>query len=84
MNDQNNAAGGRTGLVVMELVLFVGTLWMLIWHPLGQNFSPIVAIILALLFIGLFPAMLKGGRTAQVERDHIKRRFSDRDDNRER
>lgn len=87
MTEETNAAkpsGGRAWLVVVELVLLVGTLWILIWQPLGQNVSPVVAIMLALVFIGLFPAMLKGGRVAQIERDHLGRRFSERDDNRRR
>jgi hypothetical protein len=67
---QKTEAGGRGRLVVIELLLLAATLWILIWH-----------LMLAMVFIGLFPAMLKGGRVAQSERDQLERRFSDKDDN---
>jgi phosphate/sulfate permease len=78
---QKTEAGGRGRLVVIELLLLAATLWILIWHPLGQVVSLAVSIMLAMVFIGLFPAMLKGGRVAQSERDQLERRFSDKDDN---
>ena len=73
--------GGRGRIVVIELILLVLTLWILIWHPLGQVFSLIVSLMLAMFFIGLFPAMLKGDKVEQAERDHLKRRFTHSDDN---
>jgi phosphate/sulfate permease len=78
---QKSKPGGRGRLVVIELVLLAATLWILIWHPLGQAISLAVSIMLAMVFIGLFPAMLKGGGVAQAERDQLERRFSDKDDN---
>jgi hypothetical protein len=78
---QTPAPGGRGRLVVIEIALLGATLWVLIWHPLGQAASLAVSIMLAMLFIGLFPAMLKGGGVAQSERDQLERRFSDKDDN---
>ncbi len=74
-------SSGRGRLVVIEIVLLVGTLWMLIWSPLGQGLSVAVSLVMAMLFIGLFPAMLKGGHVADAEREHIARRFSQQDDN---
>jgi hypothetical protein len=78
---QKPASGGRGRLVIIELVLLAATLWILIWHPLGQVVSLAVSIMLAMVFIGLFPAMLKGRQVAQSERDQLERRFSDKDDN---
>jgi hypothetical protein len=77
-----SAPGGRGRLVLIELVLLAATLCILIWHPLGQALSLAVSIMLAMVFIGLFPAMLKGGQVAQSERDQLERRFHDEDDNR--
>ena len=78
---QKAEPGGRGRVVLIELVLLAATLWILIWHPLGQGLSLGVSIMLAMLFIGLFPAMLKGGRVEQSERDQLERRFADKDDN---
>jgi hypothetical protein len=78
------SAGSRTRLVIIEVVLLVTALWVLIWRPLGQNISLIVAIMLALFFIGLFPAMLKGNRVEVAEREHLARRYSNSDNNNER
>ena len=81
MEAQKVATGGRGRIVLIELVLLALTLWILIWHPLGQGISLGVSIMLAMLFIGLFPAMLKGGSVEQSERDQLERRFKDKDDN---
>jgi phosphate/sulfate permease len=81
VNENENVPSGRGRLVLVELVLLAATLWVLIWHPLGQAASLAVSIVLAMVFIGLFPAMLKGGQVAQSERDQLERRFSDKDDN---
>ena len=78
---QKPAPGGRGRLVVIELVVLAATLWILIWHPLGQVASLAISIMLAMVFIGLFPAMLKGRGVEQAERDQLERRFSDKDNN---
>jgi hypothetical protein len=78
------STGSRTRIVIMEMVLLVASLWILIWRPLGQNLSLVLALVLALLFIGLFPAMLKGDRVELAEREHLARRYSNSDNNRER
>jgi len=82
--DPSAKRGGRAALVIAELFLLAATLWILIWSPFGQGASMILATMLALVFIGLFPAMLKGARVEQAEREHIARRYSQGDDNRNR
>lgn len=77
-----NRTGSRGRLVLLEVILLVATLWILIWHPLGQVVSLVVSIMLAMVFIGLFPAMLKGGDVAQSERESLHRQFGAEDDNR--
>ena len=57
---QKSEPGGRGRLVVIELVLLAATLWILIWHPLGQAISLAVSIMLAMVFIGSLSCNAQG------------------------